>query len=509
MTIPSQDIVHAFLRAARRYPQQPAIVHNGQEWDFARVERLVRAIAVELGPDCGVVGVLTTRSAGTVIAMLGVLAAGGAYCPIDSTFPVARQHDLARAAGCRVVITTENGQQPPPDVQVVDVCQPGVVDSGVVDSTAIDSADPVAQPGPEDLAYVLFTSGSTGAPKPVCTPRTAISTAVCALAELFGITSADRVLQFASLNWDTCFEEILPTLTSGAALVIDDEAYSGSLHRLLRMIERERVTVLDLPTAFWHELVIHLTEDRITLPPRVRVVVIGGEAARPARLADWCALDTRHIRLINTYGCTETTLVTHAVDLSGPDTGAHWDDGREIPIGRALPHVLEQVSEEGELLISGPSVALGYRALPEETERHFPILDVGDGRRRYFRTGDRVHRTADGMLVHRGRLDDQLKIRGIRVDPGEVEALITGVAGVAAVAVVGAAVADHTKLVAYVVPRADADTETLSADIMAELRRMSPRQLWPARITVVAELVYTASGKLDRAGSHRFHTSTS
>lgn len=506
MTVPTPDVVHAFLRTAQCYPEQPAILHNGHELDFARVERLVRGLAGRLGPDCGVVGVLTTRSPGTIIALLGVLAAGGAYCPLDSTFPVSKQHDLARAANCRVVIRTAPGQQPAPGVRVIDIF--GLAAADVAASTP--GAPALAEPNPEDVAYVLFTSGSTAAPKPVRTPRLAISTAVQALSELFSITPDDRVLQFASLNWDTCFEEILPSLTSGATLVINDAAYTGSFPRLLRMIEHERVTVLDLPTAFWHELVIHMTEDQTVLPPWVRVMVIGGEAVRPDRLADWCVLDTQHIRLINTYGCTETTLVTHAVELSGPAasaTGAHWDDGREIPIGWALPHVLEHISDEGELLISGPAVALGYEALPDETERLFPVLDVGGGRRRYFRTGDRVHRTADGALVHRGRLDNQLKIRGVRVDPGEVEAQIAGVAGVAAVAVVGATIADHTQLVAYVVPRADTDADALRAAIVAELRQASPPHLRPARIAVVPQLVYTASGKLDRAGSHKVHTS--
>ena len=136
-------------------------------------------------------------------------------------------------------------------------------------------------------AYVLFTSGSTGEPKPVLTPGDAFGTTVAALAELFELTADDRVLQFASMNWDTCFEEILPTLTVGAALVFDDEAHTGSFRRFLRMVEERRISVLDLPTAFWHELVRHLAEDDDPLPACLRLVVIGGEAASPARLADW------------------------------------------------------------------------------------------------------------------------------------------------------------------------------------------------------------------------------
>ncbi|MQA27777.1 MAG: AMP-binding protein, partial [Micromonosporaceae bacterium] len=356
----------------------------------------------------------------------------------------------------------------------------------------------------DEPAYILFTSGSTGEPKPVVTPRRAIATTVRSLRDLFGITPDDRVLQFASLNWDTCFEEILPTLTVGAALVFNDEAHSGSFPRFLRMIERERITVLNLPTAFWHELVHYQSDTRAGLPDCVRAVVIGGEAVNPARLADWCDLDAARIRLINTYGCTETTLITHAVDLHGPQAphfDTPWRETERAPIGWSLPHVLEHVTDEGELLIGGPALALGYRGLPEATRARF--VDVPGGR--HFRTGDRVRRSPDGMLVPAGRFDHEVKVRGIRVDPGEVEAHIAGHPGVSAVAVVGDLVAGRTALLAYVVPRPHADVSTLDADLLGYLRTRVPPHLVPSRITVVPTLVRTASGKADRTKTHQRH----
>jgi nonribosomal peptide synthetase protein VioO len=342
---------------------------------------------------------------------------------------------------------------------------------------------------PTDPAYVLFTSGSTGQPKPVVTPRRAISTTVASLRDLFGITPDDRVLQFASLNWDTCFEEILPALTSGAALVFDDQAYTGSFARFLRAVAEQGVTVLDLPTAFWHELVRHLAEDRLPLPGCVRLMIIGGEAASPARLADWAALHEDSVQLMNTYGCTETTLITHAIDLAGADPA-------RIPIGRALPHVRERISDEGELMIGGPALALGYLGLPEATRERF--VESADGI--YFRTGDRVSRTPDGALLHEGRLDHAVKIRGVRVDPGEVESQISLHPGVTAVAVTGVTLAGRTALLAYVVA-GDAD------DLLAWLRARVPAHLVPSQITFVPELAHTASGKTDRLGTHRRYTS--
>jgi nonribosomal peptide synthetase protein VioO len=496
-------VVDAFFACARTNAHRPAIVGNGRQLRYGELARSVRELALRLGPDCGVVGVLVTRSEHTIVALLATLAAGGTYCPIDPTFPIERQRALLRASGARFVVATAGGQRSVGDLPVVEPPDPLSASPDFED-------DPLATAEPDSPAYLLFTSGSTGEPKGVLTPRRALDVAVDSLRGLFAITPADRVLQFASLNWDTCFEEITPTLTTGASLVIDDEAYTGSLPRLLRLVAREQVTVLNLPTAFWHELVNYLGEECTAgtpaLPASVRAVIIGGEAVRPARLAEWRSLDTSRIRLVNTYGATETTLITHALDLHGPlaesiDVAA----AEPVPIGRALPHVTEHIGDDDELFIAGPSLALGYLGLADASAARFPVLDLGDGLRRYFRSGDRVSRGANGTLVYRGRLDNQLKVRGIRVDLGEVEAELARHPGVAAVAVTGVSIADHTTLAAYVVPRASADGSTLSAELFAQLRARVPAHLVPASITVVPTLVYTPSGKVDRAGTHRHH----
>jgi amino acid adenylation domain-containing protein len=495
------DIIEAFERACFRFPDRPAIIHNGQIIDYHTLGSMVRATARELGPRPGVVGVLTTRTPGTVVGLLAVLAAGGTYCPLDPTFPAPRQQAMLAVAGCRTVLASRPDLVEPVGVRRLDIsARPDAADLPVLDADTDRPYDP------DDAAYVLFTSGSTGDPKPVAVSRAAIATTVRSLRDLFDIEASDRVLQYASLNWDTCFEEILPTLTGGAALVFHDEAYSGSLPRMLRMIAAEGITVLDLPTAFWHELVHYLLEARLELPVGVRAVVIGGEAVSPARLADWCALPTANIRLINTYGCTETTLITHAVDLHGPRTppfGEPWQRAGRVPIGWALPHVVEHITADGELLVGGPAVALGYLGQPEATDARFVSVDLGPAVR-CFQTGDRVSRSADGLLVHLGRLDSELKVRGIRVDPAEVEAQIGDHPDVAAVAVVGAAVNDHTALIGYVVLRPDA----VAADLRSYLRARVPGHLIPSRITVVPALAYTTSGKVDRSGTHRRYAAT-
>ncbi|WP_109509252.1 amino acid adenylation domain-containing protein [Nocardioides speluncae] len=429
---------------AERAGDQAAVVHGDESVSYAELWRRVELAAREYGARPGVVRVATRHAPDTVVSLFGAWLAGGSYCPLDPRLPA--DHAARLLAG-----------------------------------TAAEAL-------PADTAYVLFTSGSTGRPKPVPVPHGAVDAVVPALRELFAITPEDRVLQFASLSWDTCFEEILPTLTGGATLVFDAEAHTGSLPRFLRMVARQAITVLDLPTAFWHELVHHLAETREPLPNCLRLVVIGGEAANPARLAEWHALDTARIQLLNTYGATETALITHAAELTGL-TGA------DVPIGTALPHVREHLTEDGELWVGGPSLASGYLGLPEETAERF----VTCGGQRFYRTGDRVRR-AGPHLLHLGRLDAQVKVRGIRVDPGEVEAHLLAHPAVTAAAVTGVTVSERTVLAAYVVATAVAGD--LPAELRSHLQDTAPAHLLPARIAVVPELVRTASGKVDRRATH-------
>ncbi|MFE5300014.1 amino acid adenylation domain-containing protein [Streptomyces sp. NPDC056632] len=491
------DLVEAFTEAALRNPERAALVHEGRVVTYRQLHELVSGLAERLGPRPGAIAVPATHTPRTVIALLGILAAGGVYCPVDPAFPLSRQREMTSAAACRAVVATGAALDPRLGLSVVG----GEGDSVPPTTWSGRSGGIAPEPEPDAAAYILFTSGSTGRPKPVVTPRRAISVSVRSLRDLFALTEEDRVLQFASLNWDTSLEEIFPTLTTGATLVFDRAAHSGSFPRFLRMIERERVTVLDLPTAFWHELVIHLAEEATALPDCVRLMVIGGEAVSPARLADWSRLGTGRIRLLNTYGCTETTLITHAVDLHGPGApipGWDWDSGTRAPIGRALPHVAEDIGEQDELLIGGPALALGYLGMPAATEEAYATQ--GGGRR--FRTGDRVSRTPDGLLTHEGRLNDEIKIRGIRVDPGEVETHLAGHPAVNAVAVTGTTTAGRAALVAYVVPRPHTEAADLDVDLRTYLRERVPAHLVPSRITVVPQLVLTTSGKVDRKASH-------
>lgn len=492
------DVAADFVAAARYGGELPAIVDNGSAISYRDLAERVRCTALRYrdlrsgvdGPD-GMSGALVWSTPTVVEHLLGILQAGDTYCPIDAALPDARKREIAAALGVNRVLTL-----------AADRCGTASLRFEPMDEnpeTANDDRLRSSQPR-NNPAYVLCTSGSTGVPKPVVVLRQALAVTVSALRRLFALTPRDRVLQFASLGWDTCLEEILPALTAGAAVVFDDAGHSGSFPRFVRMLAERRISVLDLPTAFWHELVLFLHEEHAALPESLRLVVIGGEPVDPTRLRQWRDLDTGDVMLLNTYGCTETTMVTHAVRLAGPGTGrtvADLADG--VPMGRALPHVRDHVSDDGELLVSGPSLANGYVGLPELTAVGFPVADHGFGMTRWFRTGDLVVRRNNGMLYPLGRVDEQVKVLGVRVHPAEVEAHLNAHPAVAGAVVVGERVLGRMTLVAYVVA-ADATT---SGELRSYLRGRLPAQFVPSRVKFVAALSYTSSGKVDRAATRR------
>jgi len=497
------DALTVLLDAAFAHGERPAIIDNGVPITYRELDGRIR---VELGRIAATrpgvatpsdpVGVLASRDANTMVSMLAALRAGAPYCPIDAALPANRKRALMAHVGINQLLSAD------PDASGHTVGVPA--EGGAVDQlgTQLGAHHRRGPCGGDTPAYVLFTSGSTGSPKPVAIPRRALSATVPQLRTLFGLTPRDRVLQFAAPSWDTALEEMLPAVVAGAAIVFDEDAYRGAFPQFLRAVSRQRITVLNLSTAWWHELVLYLCEEDRPLPACVRLVVIGGELVNPGRLRAWCGLQTGHVRLLNTYGCTETTMITHAMELAGP--AAWWELAESAitaPLGTALPHVSDHLTSAGELLVSGDNLALGYLGLPEQTADSFRTADHGTGAARWFHTGDLMLRDDAGLLYPVGRADDQVKVRGARVHPSEVEAVLSTHPQVAACAVCGEETSGRTALTAYVV---------LSGTVsVAELRRYVGEQLpshyVPRRVYVVPALCFTPTGKIDRAATrHRF-----
>ncbi|NJP68529.1 non-ribosomal peptide synthetase [Streptomyces spiramenti] len=445
-------------------PSHPAVEHGATSLSYGELALAVALRADELAAAGAAPGRLVAvsrgRSVETVVTLLAVLRCGAAYLPLDPDAPEARTTAI-----------------------LTDVC--GEAAPSASDVAAAGSLVLPGQGVTAGAAYVVYTSGSTSTPNGVVVGEAALARFAAGAADRYGITARDRVLQFAPLHFDASVEEIFVTLTAGATLVLREDEQLDVPDLLAGCAERG-VTVLDLPTAYWHELVFSLAGGDIRLPAAIRTVIIGGEAALPERVAQWRAAVGAEVRLFNTYGPTEATVVATVAELGG-------HRGGPVPIGRPLPGVRAAVVD-GELWLLGTGLAEGYLGRDELTTARFTSLD---GERAY-RTGDRVLLREDGLLGYLGRLDGELKINGHRVDPGSVESVLCGHPAVREAAVVPQQTAGGaTRLVAFVVTAETVPAvteEELHARVAAEL----PRAAVPGLTAFVGELPHTSSGKIDR-----------
>ncbi|WP_436499016.1 amino acid adenylation domain-containing protein [Actinokineospora sp. HUAS TT18] len=460
------------LDAVQAVPGDRIAVRDGDtEWSYSDLLDRARTLAgamVNSGVRPGdVVAVSLRRSPDLIAALLGVWLAGAAYLPLTPGDPARRTEFLLADSGARLLVSD-------------------------TDDTALRVDDPgppaPLPPSAGDLAYLIYTSGSTGTPKAVAVSHAALAARIVWMRHHYAVTSEDQVLHFAATSFDTHAEELYPCLSAGATLILapDDP---GALPDFLA--GAAGLTVLDLPTPYWQELVG--SGALTTLPASLRLLILGADRLDPAVLAQWHAQHGDRVRVLNTYGPTETTIVATSADLA---------PGSDGPIGRpaagTVCHVVDRtlrrvpVGVPGELVIGGAGLAHGYLGNPGLTARRFVPNPFGPGR--LYRTGDRVRWRPDGQLEFLGRYDDQVKLRGFRVEPGETEAALLSVSAVAQAAVV---VVDD-RLVGYVVLRPGA-ADTVRADLADRL----PAYLMPSALVVLDQLPLTAHGKLDRAALPR------
>ncbi|MBW5486220.1 AMP-binding protein [Streptomyces bambusae] len=501
MILPS--VLDPFFAIAHSDPDRPAVVDNGVTVGYGQLARWAGAVAdlVATRAPAGAppVAIHAHHSVRDIAAVLGTLAAGRGYVPVADG-PEGHADRALRALGCRELIATaETGRLPAVDR----VLRPNW---GRSRAPLREAGEPVRA---QDPAYVLFTSGSTGAPKAAAVPHGALHAVLPHLCRQYGAGPDTVALNFHRADGDTSLEEVLPALLSGGLVVLDEDSEAD----LDRVLTDHEVTLVNLPVDYWHLYTGHLLDTGRPLPASVETFVIGGEAVRPDMLERWHRLGADDVVLLNTYGSTETALVTHSAVLAGPGAPAAFPDG--VPIGRPLPSVRQAVVPRpdvpdgpGELLVSGPQLATGYIDDPERTAARFVEDAPGAGPGRWYRTGDLVTEDADGSLVFHGRIDHQVKIRGHRVDLLDVEGAVGRLPEVTAVAAAAHTKGEHTVLVAFVVlapetgeapdaPRA----QDVAAALRERLRAAVPDPFVPDRIIAVPELVHTRTGKVDRAGT--------
>jgi amino acid adenylation domain-containing protein len=483
-------------------PEAPAVVCGDRSLSYEELEVRSAALACRLrtlgvGPET-VVGVHMERSPEAVVALLGVLRAGGAYLPLDPSYPRERLAYMLEDSGAAALVTREELRASLPGRVPLVLSIDGTEGSGPM-VPEIDEADP------ESLAYVLYTSGSSGRPKGVGISHAALAHHAAAMARSFGLASRDRVLQFAALSFDVAAEEIYPTLLSGAAVVLPADTRMIDPDRLASFVERERLTVLNLPSPYWHEWVVSLSEAGEAgrpLPPSLRLVVTGSEAVAADKLALWRRLPgVERVAWINAYGLTESTITSTAFRL--PAEGKQKKEIAPVPIGRPVgevrAHVLDAGGQPvatdtpGELWLGGPGVARGYLGRPDLTAERFVPDPFGEPGARLLRTGDLARRGPDGNLCLLGRADAQIKVRGFRLEPGEIEAALCEHPAVRQAVVL----AREESLVACLVTAHGAEMPAASG--LRDLLQLSlPEHMIPAAFLKLDSMPLTANGKVDR-----------
>ncbi|WP_327710185.1 amino acid adenylation domain-containing protein [Streptomyces sp. NBC_00464] len=474
---------HADGRPADTALRSPAgTVSYAQLWD--RAEQAAQALAGRGVRPGDTVLVRLPSGPEAVVAMLGTWLAGAAFVPVDTATPAERLAHVRGDSGATVVLD----------------------DSTPLLPSAGDPAEPAGPHTPDDDhgAYVIYTSGSTGAPKGVLVGHRALARHVTASVALFALGRHSTVLQFASLGFDVAQEEIWPTLAAGGTLAFHGTGSVPDTARLASVAEEMKVTVLQLPTAYWRMLCAELDGDGSPSFAGVRTVVIGGENATTADARAHRRTPLAHTVLVNGYGPTETVVTATALVLAPGDA---VPDTAGLPIGHPVGDRVARVLDEdgrpvadgspGELWIGGEPLALGYLNDAARTrERFLPDPYAAAPGARMYRTGDMVVRREDGGIEFLGRVDNQVKVRGHRIELDEVDRHLLEAPGItAATAFTMDDGAGGNVLAAAV---AGTGTGPDPRSVREYLRERVPAYLVPGRIAVLDRLPLTTSGKTDR-----------
>ncbi|MEU1012944.1 amino acid adenylation domain-containing protein [Streptomyces sp. NPDC005890] len=492
---PADDatVVALFRQQAAGAPDAVAVVDGPAELSYRELDVLSEQLAERLaergvGPG-DLVGIALPRSAGLVAALLAVLKAGAAFVPLDLAHPAERIASILDDTAPALVISVAGSRSRLPATTpclLLEERQSGQDGRASAGGSRGSAARP--DPDPELPAYVIHTSGSTGRPKGVVVPHRALRTLIADHIDRYGLGPDGRVLQLVSPGFDVAMADIWPALAAGARLVLAPPGRTTSGEALARLLRAHRVTHAAIPPAF----LTRLPADDL---PALRVLITGGEPPAPEVLRRWTGGGRR---VFNEYGVTEATVTS---TVSRP-----LDDGQDVPVGTPVAGCRVYVLDEallpvvpgavGELYIAGDGVAHGYLGRPALTGERFLPCPYGAPGGRMYRTGDLVRWRPDGQLAYLGRADDQIKIRGFRVEPGEIRAVLAAHPAVdAAVVTVREDRAGHRQLVAYVVPRPDTDADP--AGLRRFAARSLPSHMVPAAVVPLAELPLSPNGKVD------------
>ncbi|MFE4613663.1 amino acid adenylation domain-containing protein [Streptomyces niveus] len=505
----SATLSDLFEAQARLRPDAVAVVAGTERITYAdlnaRANRLARHLVERgVGPE-SLVAVLLGRSAELAVALLAVLKAGGAYLPIDPEDPEERITQLFEEGRPVLAVTDSTASRYLPREGAS--CCVTLDDSRTLALLdALDRADLTDQDRrgpllPAHPAYVIYTSGSTGRPKGVAVPHENVSTLLKAAENRFPFGADDIWAWFHSYAFDVSVFEMWGALAYGGTLVTVPFEVSRSPRDLLSLLAQERVTILGQTPSVFYPLILEDAKEERELA--LRAVMLAGEELDFGRLRDWYG---RHpddaVTLINMYGITETTVHASCVAL---DLDTVTASAARNVVGRPLPGLRVFVLDEaltlapvgvvGELYVAGTQLARGYLQQPGLTAERFVASPFGPTGARMYRSGDLARWNSEGLLEYMGRADDQVKVRGFRIEPSEIQAVLTQSPDVArSTVVVREDVPGDKRLVAYAVPSDD----TLTADVLrAFLQDRLPDYMVP-EVILVSEILLTRNGKIDR-----------
>ena len=495
--------VHQLFEAqVERTPEACALVSRDGSLTYRELNEQANRVAHDLTaldarPE-SLVALCVERSPAMLVAILGILKAGAAYVPLDPNYPDERLNTLLDDAGPRVLVTQAHLA-----ARFAHRAQSIMeLDAGRYSVAAETRTNLALALSPENLAYVIYTSGSTGKPKGVLVTHRALVNHNLAMASCYELGPEDRVLQFATLTFDVAAEEIYPTWASGGAVVLwPVTTGTAPIRNFLEFVDEQKITVLNLPAAYWHEWVSEL--DRHAFPRSVRLVIVGSDKVSGEKFAAWKQRVPGRVRLCNAYGPTEATITATVFEPPGdwqPAAAECMPIGR--PIANAEVYVLDEskkplaAGEHGELYIGGAGLARGYLHQPELTGEKFTQNPFREGERMY-RTGDVARFLPDGNLEFLGRIDDQVKIRGFRIEIGEIESALRQFPNARDAVVLAREDAPGEKrLIGYLAIAGEhrPAVETLKSFLKSRL----PEYMVPVDFVMLRQFPLTPGGKIDR-----------